>query len=147
MKIDYNVLLDYQPREWVFSTITRLELIHGYFSTSLSQGSGYEILKGLGQYYDSLLRLESNLNNLVKVVSMGEIQLRGKGKAQFRLSLFEGCTVMATLHLFRLGRRDYYELFHEEGNREIVLGEAELKGNELVDVFQGLFLHLAGLPA
>lgn len=141
--MSHNVARDVKPRtQWLLDLNTRINLIADYFEEFLVNLNGYKVLEGFGWYYARLVELETNIRNIVNVMAMvGQIELRSHHKAQFKLLICEGCTVSVTIHLLRLGKPDYYELYLEEERRFVEPGDF-IKGTELVDVVEGLFTYL-----
>jgi hypothetical protein len=59
-------------------------------------------------------------------------------KITFELAVRPRTTVLVTLHLLQLTEPNYYEFYHIEASREIVIPQERLEGDDLIDIIEAV---------
>jgi hypothetical protein len=135
----YNSVLDAIPSDALIDLSSKIEMLRLYFSAKLDRLPTYQLLHQLGAYYGQLKELEDDLARLSSIFSIRSMEMsRTYEKLTFELTIHPNTTVLVTLKLMELMETNYYEFYHIETSRDIIIPEEKLMGDDLIDIIEAM---------
>lgn len=127
------------PGDALIDVASKIEMLRIYFATKLDRLPSYQLLHQLGSYYSQLKELEDDLARLSSIFSIRSIEMsRSYEKLTFELTIHPNTTVLVTLKLMELMEPNYYEFYHIETSRDILIPEDRLMGDDLIDIIEAM---------
>jgi hypothetical protein len=135
----YNSLLDTTGSDTLIDLPSKVEMLKLYFAAHLDRLPTYQMLEQLGAYYGQLKELDDDLARCCSIFSIRSMELsRNYEKLTFELLMHPKTTVLVTLKLITLMEPNYYEFYHIEASREVLISEETLRGDDLIDILEAV---------
>jgi hypothetical protein len=129
--------------EMLIDMDSKLGLLKVYFANCLDQLPPYDILQRLGTYYEEFKQLEEDLSRCCSIFSVKSMELsRSCERLTFELAIKPQTNILVTIKLLNLLEPNYYEFYHIEARREILVPESALEGDDLIDILEAMLSFL-----